>query len=137
MHAFAQGAELKTVQSGADRLFFWVLFCLIVITVPVLYYMFAVGGFVPLIVIAAVSFKGTWGFALFNAVHLLAYGALFYWIAKVVCRRLALLPQRRKVRVFAGLSAALVGISFLPVYGVGHNVLQTVNLYRLLYDLLG
>lgn len=111
----------------------WVLFCLMAATVPVLYFMFVVGGFLPLIAIVALMFEGVWGFKLFNAIHLVVYGLLFYWVAKVVSRRLSLLPRRWKILGFAGISVALVAISLLPVYGVGHNVFQFVNLYRL-YD---
>ncbi len=109
----------------------WILFCLMFVTVPVLYFMFVIGGFLPLIAIVAASFGGEWGFALFNAVHVLIYGAVFYWIAKVVSKRLALLPQTWKVLGFATVSIALVTISFLPLYGVGHHPYQPVNLYRL------
>jgi hypothetical protein len=115
----------------------WGLFCLMAATVPVLYYMFVVGGYLPLIAIVALSFRGVWGFVLFNAVHLLIYGALFYWVAKAVARRLALLPHMWSLLGFASLSIALVAISFLPLYGIGHHESQSVDLYRLLTGLLG
>jgi hypothetical protein len=115
----------------------WGLFCLMAATVPVLYYMFVIGGFLPLIAIVAFSFRGVWGFVLFNAVHLLIYGALFYWVAAIVSRRLALLPRTLRFVGFASLSIALVAISFLPVYGVGHHESQSVDLYRLFDSLLG
>jgi hypothetical protein len=119
-----------------DKHIKWVLFCLMVTTVPVLYYMFVIGGYLPLIAIVAVSFTGVWGFVLFNAVHLLIYGALFYWIAKVISKRLALLSRRWRLAGFAGISTVLVAISFLPVYGAGHHEYQAVNLYRLFNRLL-
>lgn len=114
----------------------WVLFCLMAATVPVLYFMFVIGGNLPLIAIVAISFSGVWGFVLFNAVHLVIYGLLFYWVAKLLSRRLSLLSQRWKIAGFAGLSIALVAISFLPVYGVGHHEFQPVNLYRLYHTYL-
>ena len=109
----------------------WILFCLMCATVPVLYFMFVIGGFLPLIAIVAMSFTGTWGFALFNAIHVLLYGAAFYWIAKVVAKKIASLPGTSKVLGFATAFMALVTISFLPLYGVGHHEYQPVNLYRL------
>ena len=109
----------------------WVLFCLMVTTVPVLYFMFGVGGFLPLVAIAAMSLTGVWGFVLFNTVHLLVYGALFYWIATVISRRLALLSPPWSMVGFAIISLVLVAISFLPIYGAGHHEYQSVNLYRL------
>ena len=62
-----------------------------------------------------------WGFALFNAVHLLIHGALLYWIARLISKRLPALPQVWRIARFAGIATALVAISFLPVYGVGHH----------------
>jgi len=109
----------------------WILFGLMGATVPVLYFMFVIGGFLPLIAIVAMSFTGTWGFALFNAIHVLIYGAAFYWIARVVSKKLAMLPRRWKVLGFATVSMALAAISFLPLYGVGHHEYQPVSLYRL------
>ena len=109
----------------------WILFGLMCATVPVLYFMFVIGGFLPLIAIVAMSFTGTWGFALFNAIHVLIYGAAFYWVVKVVSNKLASLPRAWKILGFATVSLALVSISFLPLYGVGHSEYQPVNLYRL------
>jgi hypothetical protein len=111
----------------------WVLFCLMATTVPVLYYMFVVGGFLPLIAIAAMSFRGVWGFVLFNALHLLIYGLLFYWVAKLIVKWLGVLPKPWRFVGFAGVAAALAAIAFLPVYGIGHHESQSVNLYRLLH----
>ena len=109
----------------------WILFGLMFATVPVLYFLFVIGGFLPLIAIVALSFRGVWGNALFNALHVLIYGALFYWIAMMVSRRLAMLPEAWKLAGFAILALALVAISFLPLYGLGHHEYQPVSLYRL------
>jgi hypothetical protein len=122
----------ETVGLGAATPIKWLLFCLMVTTVPVLYFMFVIGGYLPLVAIAAMSFRGMWGFVFFNVVHLLAYGSLFYWIAKVISRRLALLSQTWRLVGFGGTSAALLAVSFLPIYGVGHHQYHAVNLYRLL-----
>ncbi len=114
----------------------WVLFCLMVATVPVLYYMFVIDGYLSLLAIVALSFRGVWGFVLFNVVHLLIYGALFYWMATVISKRLARLSRTWRLVSFGSISAALVAISFLPVYGVGHHESQPVNLYRFFDRLL-
>ena len=108
-----------------------------VTTVPVLYYMVVIGGYLPLIAIIALSFSGVWGFVLFNAVHVVIYGALFYWMARVIARRLAALPRAWSIAGFAGISTALVAIAFLPVYDVGHHESTSVNLYRLFHRLFG
>lgn len=113
----------------------WVLFWLMTVTVPVLYSMFVVGGFLPLIAIAAMSVRGVWGFVLFNAVHLLIYGAAFYWVARAISSGLAALSPTWKHVGFAGMSTGLVAIGFFPIYGVGHHAFQAVNLYHLLRGL--
>jgi hypothetical protein len=115
----------------------WVLFCLMACTVPVLYYMFVIGGFLPLIAIVALCFRGVWGFVLFNVIHLAIYGALFYWLARFISRRLALLSDGWRIAGFAALSSALVAIAFLPVYGIGHHESQSMNLYQLFRRGLG
>ena len=109
----------------------WVLFCLMAATVPLIYFMFVVGGLLPLIAIMAMSFSGVWGFKAFNAVHLALYAPVLYWIAKILSRRLSSLSQRSKVVLFVGISIVLVASSFLPLYSLGHNESQSVNLYRL------
>ena len=121
----------------AERLIKWVLFCLMACTVPVLYYMFVVGGFLPLIAIVALSFRGVWGFVLFNAIHVLIYGALFYWIARFIAQRLVSLSYGRRIAIFAAVSVALIAIAFLPVYGIGHHESQSMNLYQLFRRGLG
>jgi hypothetical protein len=113
----------------------WTLFGLMTATIPVLYYMLVIGGFMPLIAIVAVSFNGPWGFVLFNAIHLLVYGTLFYWLAKFISQALALLPPGWRLAGFASVSAALVAVAFLPVYGIEPHQSQPVDLYRFLRGL--
>jgi len=63
--------------------------------------MFAIGGFLSLIAIVAMSFTGEWGFVLINAIRVLIFGAAFYWIAEVVSKKIASLPRTWKVLGFA------------------------------------
>ena len=110
----------------------WVLFCLMATTVPVLYFMFVVGGFLPLIAIAWMGVTDDFGGPrIFDAVHLVVYAPLFYWVAKIISRRLSSLSRRWKFVGFAGISVAIAALSFLPLYGLGHSEYQAVGLYRL------
>ena len=116
-----------------ERQIKWVLFAVMCVTLPVLYYMFVVGGTVSLLGIAAMTVTGgVWGFKLFNGVHLLLYGALFYWIAKGIARVLGMLSEGWKLGAFAALAIGCVALSFLPLYGIGHHEAQLVNLYQFL-----
>lgn len=102
-----------------------------VCTMPVLYFMFVVAGVLPLVAIIRLSFTGEWGFKLFNSLHLLVYGPILYLAAKYLTRWLfSLAPQRRALGVAMALALALL-ISLLPIYGIGHNRYDPVNLYHL------
>ena len=109
----------------------WVLFTTMVCTVPVLYFMFVVAGVLPLVAIILLTFTGVWGFKLFNLLHLLVYGPLLYLVSKYLTRWLfSLSPKRRALGVIVALALALL-ISLLPIYGIGHNRYDPVNLYHL------
>ena len=90
-------------------------------TVPVLYFMFVIAGFLPLIEIVRLLRQGPWGFQLFNAIHLLVYGTIFYFLARFIARRLVRLELPWRVTGVAAIAAAMVAVSFLPIYGVGHS----------------
>ena len=110
----------------------WVLFGVMVLTVPVLFFMFVVGGFLPLSVIAVMAYRDSvWGFKLFSVLHLLVYGALFYWLASLAARGLVALGRTWGPLAFLGLSAGLLSLAFLPLYGAGHHAYAPVSLFRL------
>jgi hypothetical protein len=111
----------------------WTLFCLMAATLPVLYFMFVIAGFLPLIEIARMMREGVWGFKLFNAIHLLVYGTIFYFLAGFIARRLARLSAGRRWAGFGLITAAMVAVSFLPIYGVGHSAYAGVSVYRLFF----
>jgi len=109
----------------------WVLFATMVCTMPVPYFMFVVGGFLPLVAVLRLNFTDVLGFTLFNSLHLLVYGPLLYLAAKFLTRWLfSLSPQRRALGIAVALALALV-ISLLPIYGISHNQYDPVNLYQL------
>ena len=110
----------------------WLLFAMMIATVPVPFFMFVVAGLLPVIVIASLLNTGVWGFKLFTALHVVIYGPLFYILARWLARRLSALPPG--ARALAVLACVVAGLVFtlLPVYGVGHNVWEPVNLYRML-----
>jgi hypothetical protein len=109
----------------------WILFAAMVCTVPLPYFMFVSAGLLPLSAVIRLGFTGVWGFKLFNSVHLLIFGPLLYFVAVFLTRRLfSLAPPGRTLGVAAALLLVL-GISLLPIYGLGHNDHVPVNLYRL------
>lgn len=109
----------------------WILFAAMVCTMPVLYFMFAVAGMLPLVAIIRLCFTGVWGFKLFNLIHLLVYGPILYLAAKYLTHWLfSLSPRRRSLGIAVALALALL-ISLLPIYGIGHGDHEPVNLYQL------
>jgi hypothetical protein len=115
------------------RVIQWMLFLLMAATLPVLYFMFVIAGFLPLVEIARMMGEGVWGFKLFNGIHLLVYGAIFYFLARFIARRLARLSVAGQWTGFSVIAAALVAVSFAPIYGVGHNQYAGTSVYRLLF----
>lgn len=82
--------------------------------------MFAVGGLLPLPIILLYGFSGGIVLAV-SLVHVAVYVVIFYlaarWIGSVVRRRRTPEPVAA-----AFLLTALVGVSFLPIYGAGENL---------------
>jgi len=104
----------------------------LILVFPCPWYMIAVGGLLPLPVIA--SFGAAGGIVLvFSLVHVVIYTWVFYrvsrWVSSFV--RIARIP-----RPVAGvlLLAALLALSFLPVYGSGENLAGRGNLRYTAYE---
>jgi len=107
--------KTSLVRSGA--------FIGLVLAFPCPWYLFAVGGLLPLPVIALYGLSG--GVMLVAAlVHLAVYLCIF-----------ALLTRRlRRPAVAAGVLAALFALSFVPIYGSGENLASGGRLNRNAYQ---
>jgi hypothetical protein len=87
---------------------------------PCPFYMIAVGGLLPLPVI--VSYGADGGFVLAIALmHLVVYAWIFFWVARFV-GLLAGPPGIRRSIVAVLVTAMLLGVSFVPIYGSGENL---------------
>jgi hypothetical protein len=86
-------------------------FIALVLAFPCPWYMVAVGGLLPLPVIALYGLEGGIVFAL-SVVHLIVYLGVFYYLAR-----------RIRKPVTAGIVLlALFALSFVPIYGSGENL---------------
>lgn len=95
----------------------------LVVWFPCPWYMVAVGGLLPLPVIAMYGISG--GIVLvFSLVHLALYAGVFFFLARRV---------RRPVTAGVVL-LALFALSFLPVYGGGENLASGGKLNRNAYQ---
>jgi hypothetical protein len=109
----------------------WLLFAIMSCAVPVPYFMFVVAGLLPLVAVLFMSVKFASGVRLFDILHLVVYGTLFYLTARYLTHWLFSQPPRvRSIGVAVALALAVL-ISLLPVYGVGHGNYSPVNLYAL------
>jgi hypothetical protein len=110
----------------------WLLFGLLATTVPLFFFLVVVGGFVPLIGIVALAvYDGTIGMIVFCGIHLVVYGTPLYFAARFTTRWLYSLEPRWTIAGFLLVSAIAAGISFLPLYSLGHNASDGMNLYQL------
>lgn len=87
---------------------------------PCPFYMIAVGGLLPLPVI--VSYGSDGGIMLAIAlIHLVVYAWLFFWVARIVGFLAG--PEGIRRRIVATLvTAMLVAVTFVPIYGSGENL---------------
>lgn len=115
----------------SNRLATWLLFALLCLVAPVFFFAFVIGGFVPLLVIAAWIFRpGDNGFRVLLFIHLLVYAPLLFLLARVASKKLMSFDPSGVLLVALG--GVAFGVSFLPLYGVGHSVKESFNLYQML-----
>ena len=109
----------------------WLLFTVFFVTAPVPYFMFVVGGLLPLSAILYLDSTGVLGFKLFNTLHLLIYGPLLYLAAKLIARWLFSLSPPARTAGLVAFVVSFVVIAFAPIYGVGHSSYQPANIVGL------
>jgi len=100
-------------------------FAALVAAVPCPWYLIAVGGLLPLPVIAAFALRRYPFFVinLLNLLHLAVYPPLFLWLSHVAAVRIhSFRIGYRSLAVAIALSALLL-LSFAPIYGSGENIL--------------
>ena len=99
----------------SERKIKWILLTLMVMTVPVLYFAYLVGGWLSLITIAAMGLDNA-VFGMISAAHVLVYGPIFYFLCRALARRLASMPERARTIIFVGLCGFLFALAYVPVY---------------------
>lgn len=109
----------------------WILFTVFFFTAPVPYFMFVIGGLLPLSAILYLESTGVLGFKLFNTLHLLVYGPLFYLAAKLIARWLFSLSPPKRTAGLVAFIVLFVAIGFTPIYGIGHSTYQPANIIDL------
>jgi hypothetical protein len=121
----------------------WTLFVVLLLTVPVPYYMLVVGGIVPTMFIVFISVQGliialpkftAEGFSMLGIlwVHVLILGSLLYLAAHVITRLMFyFMPDRYALWVVICLIVALFMTSTFEIYRMpGHNSAPPANILR-------
>jgi uncharacterized membrane protein (DUF441 family) len=109
----------------------WTLFGLAFVTFPALFFMFVVGGLLPLYAMAGMLLLSPdSGVKILSAIHLAVYLPLFFLVAWLAGKGLCLLPRFLTYLGFAFLCGLLIAVSFLEIYGVGHSAYAGDNAYR-------
>jgi hypothetical protein len=109
----------------------WTLFCLAFLTFPALFFMFVVGGLLPLYAVAGMLLMvPDTGVKMLSAAHLAVYLPLFFLVSWLASKGLCLLPRFLTYLGFAFLCGLLIAVSFLEIYGVGHSPYAGSNAYR-------
>ena len=107
----------------------WVLFVAMAATVPLLFFAFVVGGFLPLLVIAF-ALTDT-AVLLLVGIHLAVYAPILFliswWGAKSISRR----PEHQHRYILGGLVGALLLLGFVPMYGISHGSIKFRNAYEI------
>jgi hypothetical protein len=111
----------------------WSLLLPMAAFVPLLFYMFVVGGFLPYTAILVFTLRNlsNHSLLLFNAVHLIVYGLLLYLAAGSIARLICRLPERRRL-VIAGLIVLILAfVGFQPIFGAGHGSFEFKNAFQI------
>ena len=101
--------------------------------VPVIYFMFVVAGFLPLLAVflIAVNNTGSWAVILISAVHCVIYAAIFYFVSSAGSHRLGRLSPSQRNRKLSVIVGSLLLIGALPIYGGGHGRFEWKNIYQI------
>jgi len=100
----------------------WILFVAFAFTVPVLWFILAAGGTVPLIIILLIQLSCLSSLFLFvlNGINLVLWGALLFYIAGLCTRTIERAQPAWRLPIVGAVLLALIGLTFLPIYCTGN-----------------
>ncbi len=98
------------------------------LTLPTFFYLFVVGGFLPLAGYASMAITNGWA-TMVAALHAAVYGLIFAWLSLKLAG-LSLNKQKKRLMTIVLVIGASVSIGFLRIHGVGHNSSKFENAYE-------
>jgi hypothetical protein len=100
----------------------WFIFAMLVVTVPVIFFLFMWVGILPVAGIIAVSATaGNFLLAVVGLVHVALFGGIFYGISVLISRACADASERVRLGVAAIIGIALGVVTLQPWYGRGEG----------------
>jgi hypothetical protein len=100
----------------------WFIFAMLVLTVPVIFFLFTWVGFLPVAGIIAISVTGgEFDLAIMGLLHVALFGGFFYWISVFISRMCAGACERARIGVATIIGIALGVITLQPWYRNGEH----------------
>jgi len=113
----------------------WTLFAAMAATVPLLFFAFVVGGFLPLLFIAlAVITSPDYMWWLLGGIHLAVYSPILFLTSRLIAKFLLGRPERQQRYLVGGLVGALLLLGLVPLYGASHGSVTFRNAYQMYWQ---
>jgi hypothetical protein len=111
----------------------WVLFAGLAAFLPLFYFLAVIGGFLPYggILLIGIRNLSNPGLVLFSLVHLVIYGFLLYWLARLIARLIDSLAGGYAWLGTAAVILLLAGLGAMPIYGIAHGQIHWLSAYQL------
>ena len=111
----------------------WLIFIGLAAFVPLVYYLAVVGGLLPyggILLITIRNFSDS-SLLLFGLGHLVAYGAILYWLARLIAQVINRLAKAHAWLATAAVLLLLAGVGAMPIFGAAHGHIQWATAYEL------
>jgi len=110
----------------------WALFAAMAATVPLLFFAFVVGGFLPLLIIALTLADPA--VLLLGGIHLAVYIPILFLTSRLVAKFVLARPEHQQRYILGGLIGALLLLGLAPLYGASHGQIAFRNVYQIYWE---
>jgi hypothetical protein len=111
----------------------WLIFLGLAAFVPLVYYLAVVGGLLSYGGILLITIRNFSDASLrwFGLGHLLVYGLLLSWLARVISRLIDTHAKAHAGLATAAVLVLLAGVGAMPIFGIAHGQIQWATAYEL------
>ncbi len=113
----------------------WTLFATMACTVPLLFFAFVVGGFLPLLFLALAVLQSPdsmWW--LLGGIHLAVYSPILFLTSRLIAKLIFGRPEHQQRYLFGGLVGGLLLLGLVPLYGASHGSIAFRNVYQIYWQ---